>query len=430
MGTTNRHRHTDRLIRGVCQTRDYGPAGDLEQTIDHSFYGGVHSGGSFKSIDDVAGMSRREYWETRRKGGVIMHPLILVNDTRESISSNWVFGPHPVWGRLELNGNVSSAYYQAPSGAKWSKYLDYVAEDKDRAITEAYAKMNSPDALAKVIFDEFEKTAHLVASTSQRAAYVLEGGIPDLERRMLQAGALPNRRLSSFRSWWLGMRFGVRPLIADIDGAAKAVAQRKPQSGKLLVARGGVQRDYDEPWSTLNRDIERGIKADLVGQWSIKTKTSAGVVYSVVDITEPQWRAHALGLSSDSTPSNEWEEMPYSWTVDYFFKVGQWISARTPNPFIRINGDWVTQVMREKHTSSVPSARITINNTPVTTYTQGGGSTVFNIDSVHRDVDVGVPLSPPSVGKPLTLAKAVDLAATAGERLFGVFRKIDSIVRL
>lgn len=428
--TTNRFRKTDELLPGVVTTRNYDGAGAFQNETVWDLFGGVYASGSFKSIHDVAGMSKKEYWEVRRKGGIINHPMQLFHEQRRSIPSNWVIGPHPVWGKRTVTGHLASGYCTGnPSGAAWDSYSGFVAEDKDRAITEAYAKMNSPDALAKVMYDEFGKTASFVAGVTGRAADFIEDSIPSLERRMARAVG-PGQRLSTFNSWWLGARFGLRPMLADIDGAAKAVATNKPHSGKLLIVRGGVEREFSQTYSRNNFTAEGGVTANLVGIWTEKSKTSAGVIHSLYDLSESEYRAHALGLSADSTPSNIWEEIPYSWAVDYFYKVGQWISARTPNPFIRVLGDWVTQVRRQVNDHTMTTGTITINTPPVTTYTVGGGSFHQEIETVHRSTDVGVPSLPPSAGKPLTVAKAVDLAAAASSRLSKAFSRVSSIARI
>lgn len=428
MSSPNRYRLTDERKVGTTRVTDYNPGGGLGSDSVNSNIGRM-AHGFYKSIADVAS-SRQEYQAAIKSGGVINHPMNLRSEIRTSDASNWYFGEHPVWGARRISGDIACLYHEGPSGSEWLQYSTFVDEDFDRALIEAYAKVNSPDALSRVIWLEREKTVRFVGNAVERAAFAIEGRIPDLENRMRASFSLSKGAgaVSTFTKWWNGIRFGVRPMIADISDVAKAAAHKRPYTGKLLIARGGVKREFNHSNVTLAPGLG-GSNITRVGQWQETANTSAGIFYQLKDASALAWKAHCLGLSADSTPRDTWEAMPYSWAVDYFYKVGNWINASTPNPFVEIIDDWVTQVRKQVNSTTITKAEITVVVSPTTTYTASGGKYLEHLDTVVRRTGSGVPSAPVSSGKPLTFAQAVDLASVALQHFSGVTKRIDGIIR-
>lgn len=429
--TTNRFRQTDRLNASTWRIRDYSPAGALQSDTS-----GVHSSkssGTYKHIHDCSGMSHREFEQVIKSGGIVNHPMQLEHQERSIIPCQWTIGPHPVWGRREVIADVACVESRPPSGSDWTSYLGYLAEDADRALVEAYAKANSPDALARVMWKEREKTAHLIGNVASRFSDFLERDdvIPELDRRMSRVIGNPAKARRTFYSWWLGVRFGVRPLIADAQSIAKAAANSiENYTGKWIIYRGGVNRTFNGSYTRDNVSTYGGVDVSLVGKWHEDAKTSAGVFVSLKDANHAVWLNRNLGLSADSQPRTVWEELPYSFVADYFYKIGPWIDASTPSPYLVYGGDWVTQVRKQENSCTVTGGHKLIAIAPVTDYRVGGGGYYEKLEYVSRSTDEGVPLLPPSVGKPLSFAQAVDIAALAFQRLEKNLKHIDGFARI
>jgi len=405
--TTNRHRETERRYLSQYTVSDYNPGSGSPSSVSTG-NSGRHSSGTFKSIDDVS-IPWREYQAIKRSnGGICLHAMALHREDRTCVPSAWSFGEHPVWGRRTVTGTMACELSQSPSGPEWAQHLDNLANAQALAITEAYAKMNSPDALIRVMFNEREKTVKLIGSAASRAARFLD------ELKVHQDLALLKGKtvVQSLSSGWLLARFGVRPTLADIDDAAKAAAHVKPSSRKVLVSRGGTQIEFK---GSYGGDVSTvgGVVASRFGNWSETAKVSSGVFYAVKDVSDAGWKAQCNGITARDIPSTYWEEIPYSWLVDYFDKVGLWLQAAIPNPFIDIFGDWTTTVRKQQVTCYVPTATIMVNTPPATLYTSGGGTYVENIDSVDRRIGGGVPSYPPRSVKPLSFSQSLDIAALA-----------------
>lgn len=189
----------------------------------------------------------------------------------------------------------------------------------------------------------------------------------------------------------------------DIAGIAKAALHEKPVAGRLLVARGGATVSYqDSKTRTLS-----GITS--TSSWQSTNHVSAGVLYSYRDLSENEWRLRCLGLTLDNVPSHYWEVMPWSFVADYFYKVGMWLRAITPNPAVDVRGNWVSQKLDSVYTCNGISCDFFISNTPPTHYYPGGGSYKETNKELLREINTQLPTSPPKAGKPLSFSQTIDI---------------------
>jgi len=407
MGTTNRFRKTDARYPSHYIVRDYNPGSGTPSSTTEVKDTGYMASGSYKHIYDVA-TPGWEYRDVKKRGGVYNHPMQLYREDRGCVPSSWSFGPHPSWGTRVVQGTLAVDLSIAPNGNDWNAHLGNIDNAVDLALVEAYAKMNSPDVLFRVCYAERAKTAALIGEAATKADKIFRKMEIDRDLARLRGKSV----VQALSTAWLTARFGVRPTLADVDGAAKAAAHVKPSAGKLLIERGGTEREFKGSYSgTIN--TVGGVLATRMGSWSEKAKISAGVFFSIKDISDPEWKAHCFGIASDAIPASYWEELPYTWLVDYFVKVGDWLQASTPNPFFVVRGDWVTTVRRQQNIHCLPKATLQVNTAPATLYVSGGGEYHENIDIVVRETDQGVPSLPPMSGKPLSFAQTLDIASLA-----------------
>lgn len=402
MATTNRHRQTDTRSKSHYTVTDYNPGSSTPSSIDT---GGSErlAFGDLKIIDDVYDKS---YFAKKRAGQVVLHPMSLTRDARTSVESNWSFGPHPAWGTRVITGTMACEHSVPPSGGEWSAFHDNLTVAKDLALVKAYAKMKSPDVLLGVTLHEREKTLHMLkkplASSAELAERIFARKLSLMRRGWTAARALAQA--------WLELRFGWRPLMYDISGIAKAATSVKPSSVTLLVARSGVNSEYNNSYADTTSSIN-GVTVDRRGSWSSKAKVSAGVLYRLRDVSEEVWRNHCLGLDLSSVPASLWDGLLLSFVADYYYAVGAWLSAITPNPLFEVMGNWVTTVERQQNDCHIVDARLTVNNSPVTTYHASGGSYYEVFEYVSREVGRSLPTAPPRIVIPLSFSKIVDQVA-------------------
>lgn len=143
---------------------------------------------------------------------------------------------------------------------------------------------------------------------------------------------------------WLGYSFGVRPLVNDINSVATSLQDYLDRDDHVLRVVGSATTD----WKTGNNlsgsytfsnygnvlsadDIKHTLSYRYVGAMSLKV--SSGNNYSRVD---------HLGLGVDKLPSTLWELTAFSWLVDYFTNVGQYLDDvfySPPGDLIYLNLD-------------------------------------------------------------------------------------------
>lgn len=61
----------------------------------------------------------------------------------------------------------------------------------------------------------------------------------------------------------------------------------------------------------------------------------------------PVRAAYEAGLTSQGIASDIWESTPFSFLADYFYNIGSWIRALTPNPYIEILAVSISEKRKE-----------------------------------------------------------------------------------
>lgn len=404
-----RYRFRDTRVQSSIRQVDYDPNGNLQ--TDSSYSDVRKARGSFKSITDVRDP---EYFAKKRRGEVVLHPVLIVTDDRETGTTSNEAGPHPGWGRRVITGDVAAMSNQAPSGAEVTQFWADVDTAKDLALIEAYAKMNQPDVLFSVFYAERGKTAAMLRRPFGKARDLTEQ-IFARKARLISRGYTAARALAQA---WLEYRYGWRPTMMDIAGIAKAAGHKKPTVGQLLVQRGGKHLDR-----TINGSATTpfpGLTSlDLEYRWQFDANVNAGVCYRYRDLSEIEWRRRCLGLTLDQVPSHLWEVTPYSFVVDYFIKVGAWLQAITPNPDVIVEGNWVSAKTMNVNTNSVTRMLTHVTQNPVTDYYGSGGHYTEKLGRFERSVNSSLPTVPPMEVNSLSFAHSVDIAALLLGRIHG-----------
>lgn len=135
---------------------------------------------------------------------------------------------------------------------------------------------------------------------------------------------------------WLEWRYGIRPLMQDIQDIYEHVNSQLAEFDGKMHRRGGktpvVEKliKFDQPFSS--------------GSWSWKlhgvVKTStwyyAKVAYT---LSRPLTWQERYGLSIYDLPSIAWELTRLSFVLDWFLSVGRWLAAlKAINPICTVHG--------------------------------------------------------------------------------------------
>ena len=127
---------------------------------------------------------------------------------------------------------------------------------------------------------------------------------------------LPRPGKKQFADTWLEYKFGWAPLAQDIRNAIKAL--NEPFPGFRVVGRGTVKGDFKD------HVVAPGISVYDV----FCDVKSSHKIFARLRATNPNIAlANSLGLLNPAFAA--WEVIPYSFVVDYFVNVGEWLNGFT-----------------------------------------------------------------------------------------------------
>lgn len=187
------------------------------------------------------------------------------------------------------------------------------------ALTAARLKLKRKKVDLGVAFGERKQTSNLVAKTASR----LTGAVRRLRRGEIRGamnalGIRRSARQPRSRLWsnnWLELQYGWKPLLSDVFGACEALSKR-PASDWRVTAKGVRSRkqiatrtfwSWDAGVYTAECDIVAFVRIDAMPQ--------NDAIMSLA----------SLGVTNPLTVG--WELLPYSFVVDWFIPIGQYLDS-------------------------------------------------------------------------------------------------------
>lgn len=148
-------------------------------------------------------------------------------------------------------------------------------------------------------------------------------------RAMLAAKKSKGKSVSKeLANIWLGLGFGLNPLLSDLEKAAKSILEYVTRADRTVVITGTAHQEYFSTTQAISgsefiaQDANIGFDRCTRHTQSIRyvagvdLQIGAGSNYGVLD---------HLGLKLGALPSTLWELTPFSWVVDYGSTVGSWL---------------------------------------------------------------------------------------------------------
>jgi hypothetical protein len=216
---------------------------------------------------------------------------------------------------------------------------------------------------------------------------------------------------------WLEGRYGFRPAMMEANGIIQSYAKvRILEKERRLVARSGIPLQA-------NVDVNRTTSVPYINSIEVEeryvfnTVVSAGVIYDLRDKEAIQFWNHTLGLNLADVPAAIWDLVPYSFVVDWWLGVGQWLKAVMPKPYIHAQANWVTTKSHELSVCNIPKVSVTVPNTPTTTWTTTGGHYIQDHLDTVRVINQPLPSLPVFNGFSLSTPQVIDAASLVVARL-------------
>jgi len=144
---------------------------------------------------------------------------------------------------------------------------------------------------------------------------------------------------------WLTYSFGIMPLVSDTQKAAQAVADFLLREDKTTRETGTFGSTYtDSSLFTINGCENVGLDFSTRVLHSLTYQYVAGHVFNISAANNYGVKDH-FGLSISQLPTVGYELMPFSWVLDYFTNVGEYLEDR----FTTLSGSTVYACLSKKH---------------------------------------------------------------------------------
>lgn len=201
-------------------------------------------------------------------------------------------------------------------------------------LLSAASKVSAPDLDGALFLAEIGDTLRML----RKPLTLFTGGYKQFQKlpRALR-NAKPTRVANYLSSKWLEYRYGIMPLINDVDTAMQLLVHRELQYYSRIRYKSDRIRASTGP--TLETTTTTRPLLDLWLNWSRWSEESSAYVGRVYyKMTDNSYvhrsMAEMLGFNSNSLLPLLWELVPYSFCVDWVFSVGDWLKAHQPKPDI------------------------------------------------------------------------------------------------
>lgn len=221
-------------------------------------------------------------------------------------------------------------------------FINSAANLRSKMVTEAHSRVADANLLSLASIGEADKTVASVASILKRALRVAKAA------KRLEFKAL-RRELSKkeLTDRYMEIRYAIRPLLYDISGVIKAI--KTPKNKDRFTARAKGEFLYEKEDEIVRTTNSGSATVTIKRTLNVRTVVSAGVLSRV---SHPQIQNWGLNQIAESV----WELLPFSFIIDWFWNVGNTISAHAPHVGIEKLASWVTVTTTTTRTNSLVSA--------------------------------------------------------------------------
>ncbi len=291
-----------------------------------------------------------------------------------------------------------------------------------RATSSALLKLKNQSINFGVAFGEYKETAELISSVATRIGKSVRafrsknprswGQVVKNQTSAAINGRKGSPRGSGIPNAWLELQYGWNPMMADVDSAASQLSNSASSGHPFRChVKGRAKNDLSAiSWGTASSAANSGFLRQRSG-------TEFCLVRADYELASPLLATiSSLGLTNPL--EIVWELVPYSFVVDWFLPIGNWLSTMDADFGWRFLGGSVTLGNQYSVQGSGPIDR-NIND-PFDRQTFGGScySTQRVMQFVRRTY-----LTPPTAGLP-TLKNPLSAGhvANALSLLAGAFR--------
>lgn len=189
-----------------------------------------------------------------------------------------------------------------------------------RADTEALLALKDQSVNLGVAFAEAQQTANLIGTTARRLGNsykaVRSGRWKEASNLLgKQASAAVRGKSKTAPSAWLEYQYAWKPLLADVHGSVQELLRSEPYRWLNTVRGQVMEKDSGR------RRFSSNVEYDLV--WHRESG-----VYTRLDFQPGNTFFETMSRVGMTNPFEiAWEKVPFSFVVDWFLPVGDWLST-------------------------------------------------------------------------------------------------------
>lgn len=407
MGATPRHRSRDTvipLITAYTTTRCNGSSYDtqIDEWNDRSGAEKLGNGEIQETSDWVV-----PNFKARSAAGEIFNNPFRTSKTKHAAatSGSWDFYWIPTCtgtSTKAVGGNTTGGHSNPP--ASWGghkeglpSWYDQTGDLRILAGTSAWANVASPEVLG----GEFLRDAHRTFEMLRHPLGTLREALTAVrtKKKFQHAGLSVGAYIGSE---WLKYRYGLTPALNDIAGAFEAIV--KPIFTDRKTARGYADYPLYEASDTLTGSLGAEYGYTTQRYCSQHQQVRAGILYRHVSGMNEKF-----GLHLNSIVPTLWEILPWSFVGDWFFNVGDYLSAVVPKAGTQILSSWTTVKVTHKQRSMMTSSPLTGWNLQI----NGGPGLIASTERVELTRTPGANLGVVARSNDLTLSRTKNWLHTA-----------------
>lgn len=299
---------------------------DMEYFISSSPDSSVLTGYTTVSRDKV----KSPNWRVAAKSGSPpMNPYEVVREKAEYAFLDYTSSKQTYYDR-EDRYKISGIWPDPATGPSIpiSKFEDGVEDLRAKVEQALLLKVKRQRVNVGIMYAERKKTAQTIATMMQRVARAYQkarrGDLAGAAN-ILGVGYVPRRRGRNISqsdrvaSGWLELQYGWMPLLSDIEGAATLLHEKYVSKFEHIksvrLERSSYGHTVELPSSVYSIAGKRESTLDITIRAVVYFKAEEEVIRSAVN----------LGLVNPASVA--WEVVPFSFVVDWFLPIGNFLSS-------------------------------------------------------------------------------------------------------
>lgn len=319
-------------------------------------------------VETMSDRITKAFAKLQREGGVINNPMSQDSITVLAIGdTGWKF-QNNVSGTLTNHGEWAADWsqhvYGLPPRQPWNEELESLL--KGLAATQAHADVKSPAVYGGVFIGEIRETIRMfrkplgglqdfINDTNKWDPYrgrKPRGSRKNRERRGRTTQESLGEGVNAAAQCWLEARLGWRPFLMELDALRKELEEGR--FSERYTARGQSSRT-DDTSQSIDRNTS-GIITSHVESHQTTYTVRAGILYEGShSITQ------RMGFDWSAVPVTAWELIPFSFVVDWFVNLGDYIQALTPKVGVRYLAAWTTVHRRNLSRRVTTKAKLNVS---------------------------------------------------------------------